>query len=109
MQSGTHPSEKRLMAELFCNDSVSDNDTPVLPTGGRLREILAGVRVPWSGSQPPSQVFAPASGEVVSNTDVNETYPSLNVRCNRDRPCNMVIQAFTPLKPTSLCSHSEKV
>ena len=69
MQSGTHPSEKQLMAELFRNDSVSDNDTPVLPEGGRLREILAGVRVPWSGSQPPSQVFALVSGEVVSNTD----------------------------------------
>ena len=69
MQSGTHPSEKQFAAELFRNDSVSDNDTPVLPKGGRPTEILPGVRVPWSGSQPPSQVFALASGEVVSNTD----------------------------------------
>ena len=37
------------MVALFCDDSVGDNDTPVLPNGGRPTEILPGVRVPWSG------------------------------------------------------------
>ena len=50
VQSGTHPSEKQLVAELFRNDSVSDNDTPVLSKEGRPTEILPGVRVPWSGA-----------------------------------------------------------
>ena len=40
---------KAVCGRLFCDDSVSDNDTPVLPNGGRPTEILPGVRVPWSG------------------------------------------------------------
>ena len=40
---------KAVCGGLFCDDSVSDNDTPVLPNGGRPTEILPGVRVPWSG------------------------------------------------------------
>ena len=40
---------KAVCGRLFCDDSVGDNDTPVLPNGGRPAEILPGVRVPWSG------------------------------------------------------------
>ena len=47
--SGSHPTEKQPVAGCFAMIPASNNDTPVLPEGGRLREILAGVRVPWSG------------------------------------------------------------
>lgn len=73
--------------KLYCDDSVRDNDTPVLPNGGRPTEILPGVRVLWSGeaSRRPSLRPAAWGSSVKCRRTKRDLLLSLNVRSTRDR------------------------
>ena len=93
---------KAVCGRLFCNDSVSDNDTPVLPKGGRLREILAGVRVPWSGEASRRLCLRPDIwGSSVECRCEPRFTASLNVRSNRDCRHSWGGTNVTPLRLTS--------